>query len=155
MRKKSFCTKGYAEIHIQRPFFDIEKDIWKILVLKIQIVCTCFGVPSTHGNQNLNFWWNFKVSWTNYLWADFASLAVVGSMPELWLKSLKTHNFWTVNSNITCNNSLESYYPPLSTFQVSSALEYYCICSSLSKTEKIQFVLHCCLGVNKSLWLHR
>jgi hypothetical protein len=25
--KMTFCTKGYAEIHIQRPFFDIEKGI--------------------------------------------------------------------------------------------------------------------------------
>jgi hypothetical protein len=62
MKKTSFCTKGYAEIHIQRPFFDIEKGIWKILVLKIQMVCTCFDVSSTHEsffpkkNQNLNFW---------------------------------------------------------------------------------------------------
>jgi hypothetical protein len=50
MRKMSFCTKGYAEIHIQRPIFNIEKGIWKILVLKIQTVCTCFDVPSTHGS---------------------------------------------------------------------------------------------------------
>jgi hypothetical protein len=42
----SFCTKGYAEIHIQRPFFD--KGIWKILRLEIQMVCSCFGAPSTH-----------------------------------------------------------------------------------------------------------
>jgi hypothetical protein len=63
----SFFTKGYAEIHIQRPFFDIEKGIWKILGLKIKTVYSCFGAPSIHGffykkNQNLNFWWNFKVS---------------------------------------------------------------------------------------------
>jgi hypothetical protein len=31
LRKTSFCTKGYAEIHIQRLVFDIEKGIWKIL----------------------------------------------------------------------------------------------------------------------------
>ena len=73
LRKTSFCTKGYAEIHIQRPFFDIENDIWKILRLKIQTVYSCFGAPSTHEsyffwrNQNLKFWWNFKVSWNNCL----------------------------------------------------------------------------------------
>jgi hypothetical protein len=39
LKKTSFCTKGYAEIHIQRPIFDIEKGIWKILGLKIQTVC--------------------------------------------------------------------------------------------------------------------
>jgi hypothetical protein len=28
LRKKSFSTRGYAEIHIQRPFFDQKKDIF-------------------------------------------------------------------------------------------------------------------------------
>jgi hypothetical protein len=27
LRKKSFSARGYAEIHIQRPFFDKKKDI--------------------------------------------------------------------------------------------------------------------------------
>jgi hypothetical protein len=27
LRKKSFSTRGYAEIHIQRPFFNNKKDI--------------------------------------------------------------------------------------------------------------------------------
>jgi hypothetical protein len=27
LRKKSFSTRGYAEIHIKRPFFDNKKDI--------------------------------------------------------------------------------------------------------------------------------
>jgi hypothetical protein len=49
LKKMSFYTKGYVETHIQRPFFDIGKGIWKILVLKIQIVYTCFGAPSTQG----------------------------------------------------------------------------------------------------------
>jgi hypothetical protein len=84
LKKTSFCTKVYAEIHMQRPFFDIEKGIWKILRLKIQTMCSCFGAPSfTHGifffekNQNLNFWWDFKVSWTNCPWADFGRFWVV------------------------------------------------------------------------------
>jgi hypothetical protein len=47
LKKTSFCAKGYAKIH---SFFDIEKGIWKILVLKIQTMCTCFGAPSTHGS---------------------------------------------------------------------------------------------------------
>jgi hypothetical protein len=50
LKKMSFCTKGYAKIHIQRLFFDIEKGIWKILRLKIQMVCLCFGAPSIHGS---------------------------------------------------------------------------------------------------------
>jgi hypothetical protein len=49
LKKTSFYTKGYAERKkIQWPFFDIEKGIWKILVLKIQKVRTCFGAPSIH-----------------------------------------------------------------------------------------------------------
>jgi hypothetical protein len=68
LKKTSFCTKGSVEIHIQRPFLDIEKGIWKILRLKIQTLCSCFGAPSKNGsvsfekNQNLNFGGNFKVS---------------------------------------------------------------------------------------------
>jgi hypothetical protein len=27
LRKSSISTRGYAEIHIQRPFFDIKKSI--------------------------------------------------------------------------------------------------------------------------------
>jgi hypothetical protein len=36
--------------------------------------------------------------WTDFskfgqFWADFAALAVADSMPKVWLKSLKSHNF--------------------------------------------------------------
>jgi hypothetical protein len=48
LRKMPFCTKGYAEIHMERLFFDNEKGIWKILALKIHTIGTCFGAPSTH-----------------------------------------------------------------------------------------------------------
>jgi hypothetical protein len=34
--QKIISTKGYAEIHKQRPFFDNKNSIWKILGLKIQ-----------------------------------------------------------------------------------------------------------------------
>jgi hypothetical protein len=44
LEKKLFSTMGYAEIHKQRPFFDNQKDISSIIVLKIQMVSTCFGV---------------------------------------------------------------------------------------------------------------
>jgi hypothetical protein len=30
LEKMSFCTKGYAEIHIQRPLFDNKNSILKI-----------------------------------------------------------------------------------------------------------------------------
>jgi hypothetical protein len=48
LRKMSFCTKGYAEIHIQRPFLDNKIGIGEILGMKIQTVCTCFDASSTH-----------------------------------------------------------------------------------------------------------
>jgi hypothetical protein len=47
MRKSSISTRGYDKIHIQRPFLDIEKGIWKINVL---LMYTCFGVLSTPGS---------------------------------------------------------------------------------------------------------
>jgi hypothetical protein len=47
LKKTSFCTKGYAEIHIQRPFFDNKNSIWKILGLKTQTVETCSNASST------------------------------------------------------------------------------------------------------------
>jgi hypothetical protein len=31
LRKKSFSARGYAEIHIQRPFFTIKKTYKKLL----------------------------------------------------------------------------------------------------------------------------
>jgi hypothetical protein len=40
LRKKSFSGGGYAEIHIQSPFFDNKKDIQKSIVLKIPTVNT-------------------------------------------------------------------------------------------------------------------
>jgi hypothetical protein len=30
LKKASFCTKGYAEVHIQRPLFDNKNSICKI-----------------------------------------------------------------------------------------------------------------------------
>jgi hypothetical protein len=35
LRKSSISTREYAEIHIQRPFFDNKNSVWKILELKI------------------------------------------------------------------------------------------------------------------------
>jgi hypothetical protein len=50
LKKMSFCTKGYAEIHIQRPFFDNKNSILKILGLKIQTVETYSSASSTQTN---------------------------------------------------------------------------------------------------------
>jgi hypothetical protein len=56
--KKLFSTKGYAEIHKQRPFFGNKNSIWKILGLKIQTVETCSSASSTH--RNFYFWKKLK-----------------------------------------------------------------------------------------------
>jgi hypothetical protein len=47
LRKKSFSTRGYAEIQIQRLFFDNNKGIQNFVVLRFQMVSTCFGASST------------------------------------------------------------------------------------------------------------
>jgi hypothetical protein len=51
LRKKSISARGYAEIHIQRSFFDNKKDIQKILGLKIQTMKTCSSASSTRANS--------------------------------------------------------------------------------------------------------
>jgi hypothetical protein len=50
MRNSSISTRGYAEIHIQRPFFDNKNSICKILGLKIQMVETCSSASFTRTN---------------------------------------------------------------------------------------------------------
>jgi hypothetical protein len=80
LEKASFCTKGYAEIHIQRPFFDIEKGIWKILRLKIQMVCSCFGAPSTYGRFFLK---KTKISTFGGI-LKFLELIVSGQINAVW-----------------------------------------------------------------------
>jgi hypothetical protein len=59
LRKNNNSTTRYAEIHKQRPFFDNRKDIFKIVVLKIQTVRTCIGASST---QVFSFLKNIKIS---------------------------------------------------------------------------------------------
>jgi hypothetical protein len=51
LRKSSISTRGYVEIHIQRPFFDNKNSIWKILGLNIQMVETCSSASSIRGNR--------------------------------------------------------------------------------------------------------
>jgi hypothetical protein len=127
--KKLFSAKGYAEIHIQRPFFENKNSMWKILGLKIQTVKTCSSASSTH--RNFCFWKTLKSRFLaefqsfifgqiladfgsfGQIWADFPAFTVAESMPELGLKSSKPHNFSTVSSNVTCNGLLESYHPYL------------------------------------------
>jgi hypothetical protein len=92
LRKKSFSARGYAEIHIQRPFFDNKNSIWKILGFKIWTVKTCSSASCTR--TNFYFWkvlksW-FLVEFQSFIFgqilavlADFAALTV----PQLGLKS--------------------------------------------------------------------
>jgi hypothetical protein len=136
LRKKLFSIRGYAEIHIRRPFLDNKYSIWKNLGLKIQTVETCSSAPSTRRNV---YFWKILKSWflaefQSFIlgrfwqfWADFAALTVADSMPQLGLKSLKPHNFWTISPNDTCSVSLESYNPYLQPQKVSKNPKIYCI----------------------------
>jgi hypothetical protein len=54
LRKTSFCTKGYAETHIQRLFLDNEIGIREIIGMKIQMVRTCFDAFSTYEIFKIN-----------------------------------------------------------------------------------------------------
>jgi hypothetical protein len=152
IEKKIIFHKGYAEIHIQRPFFDNKNSIWTILGLKIQTMETCSSAPSTR--INFYFWKilksRFLAKFQSFIfvqiladfgsfgqfWADFAALTVVDSMPQLGLKSLKPHNFWTISPNDTCSISLESYNPYLQPQKVSKNPKIYCIHISLPRITK-------------------
>jgi tRNA(Glu) U13 pseudouridine synthase TruD len=115
LAKSSISTRGYAEIHIQRPFFDNKNSIWKNLGFKIQTVEMYSSASSTH--TNFYFWKKLKsrflVAFQSFVfgqfWAKFAALAMADCMPELWLKSLKPHSFWTVSLKTMCNDFLDSY----------------------------------------------
>jgi hypothetical protein len=107
MRNTSFCTKGYAEIHIQRPFLVNKIGIGEILGMKIQKVLHMLWCPfytwkflfikntkiSIFGGilmflelivfgQILAILGNFRQICT-----DFVALVVVDSMPKDNLKS--------------------------------------------------------------------
>jgi hypothetical protein len=85
LRKKSFSARGYAEFHIQRPFFDNKNSIWKILGLKIQTMETCSSAPSTR--RNFYFW---KILKSRFL-VEFQSFifwqiwAVLGNFEQILL----------------------------------------------------------------------
>jgi hypothetical protein len=79
LRKSWISTRGYAEIHIQRPFFDNKNTIWKVLGLKIQMVETCSCTSSIH--RNFYFWKTLKSRFLvvfqsfifRQIWADMGS----------------------------------------------------------------------------------
>jgi hypothetical protein len=84
LRKSSISTRGYAEIHIQRPFFNNKNSIWKILGLKIQTVETCSSASSIH--RNFYFWKKLKsrflVEFQSFVFGQI--LAVLGSFGQFW-----------------------------------------------------------------------
>jgi hypothetical protein len=87
LRKKSFSARGYAEIHIQRPYFDNKNSIWKILGLKIRMVKTCSSASSTLTNfyywKVLKFW--FLVEFQSFSFGQI--LANLGSFGQFWANS--------------------------------------------------------------------
>jgi hypothetical protein len=96
LKKMSFCTKGYAEIYIQRPFFDDKNSIWYILGLKIQIVETCSNASSTHTNFYLKkkLKSRFLVEFQSLIFGQILAIlgvlgkfCYIGSMPKDHLKS--------------------------------------------------------------------
>jgi hypothetical protein len=84
LRKKSFSAGGYAEIHIQRPFFDNKNSIWKVLGLKIGTVKTCSSASSTC--SNFYFWKilksRFLVEFQSFILGQI--LANLGSFGQFW-----------------------------------------------------------------------
>jgi hypothetical protein len=125
LKKELFSTRGYAEIHLQRPIFDCKEGIQKIVVLKIQAVGTCFGASSTYRifkkkkELKSQFLVVFHCSSTLKLivfgqiltefgcfglfWANLAAMAMVDSMPSFERKKINHHNFCLKCQNLACN----------------------------------------------------
>jgi hypothetical protein len=85
LRKSSISTRGYAEIHIQRPLFDNKNSIWKILGLNIRTVESCSNASSIH--RNFYFWKTLK-SWFLVVFQIFVFRqiwAVLGSFRQNFL----------------------------------------------------------------------
>jgi hypothetical protein len=82
------------------------------------------------------------------IWAKFATLTMVESMPKARLKSLKPSNSLTMNPNTTWSGSLESYHPYLAPQKVSKNPQTYCVHNTLLKSAKSRFGYLCPLGVN-------
>jgi hypothetical protein len=102
-KKRHFAQRGMLKFTYKGCFLTLKKGYGKFLDWKSK-QCAHALVPPLYmevlffeENQNPNFWWNFKVSWTNCLladfrsfgqfWADFVALAMADSVPKLLLKS--------------------------------------------------------------------
>jgi hypothetical protein len=146
LRKKSFSTRGYAEVHIRRPFFDNKNSIWNILGLKIQTVKTCSRASSI--STNFYFWKilksRFLVEFQSFIFGQI--LASLGSFGQIllywqWLTACPNlgwnlKNLITISPNVTYSVSLESYHPYLPPQKVSKILKIECIHNSLPKITK-------------------
>ena len=159
--KNHFPQGGMLKFTYKGHFLTIKKDILKILGLKIQMLKTCSNTSSTH--INFYFWKKFKISifggiskfclWADLskfwqFWADFVALAMVDNMAEVWLKSSKPHNFWTMSPNVTCSISLEIYSSISTTTKVSKFPKIECIHSGLPRNAKSHFGYLVPLGAN-------
>ena len=111
--------------------------------------CTNFYFRKILNSQFLVVFQSFVFGKFWQFWADFVALAVAVRMPKVWLKSLKSHNLWTMSPNVTCRVSLKSYHPYPRPQKVSKILKIECIHGSLPKITKS----HCPLGVNVSEYI--
>jgi hypothetical protein len=103
--KELFSAKGYAEFHIQRPFFDNNNSIWKIIGLKIQTVETCSSASST---RKFFYFWKalksrFLVVFQSFIFgqilANFGSFGQI-FMHSQWLRACPNLD-WNLQNPIT------------------------------------------------------
>jgi hypothetical protein len=159
LRKSSIFTRGMLKFTHKGCFLTI-KNSW----IEIWMVETCSNASFIR--WNFYFWNKTKISifggiskfclWTNFgkfgqFWVEFAALAVADCIPELWLKSLKPHNFWTVSPKTMCNDFLDSFNQFLQVCKVSITSWTYCIQSTLPKSTKSRFGSLCPLGIKTQL----
>jgi hypothetical protein len=105
MRKSSISTRLYAEIHIQRPFFDNKNSIWKIIGLKIQMAETCSSASSTC--RNFYFWKTLKSQFLvvfqsfsfGKIWADLGRFGQI-LLHRQWLTACPNFS-WNLKNLIT------------------------------------------------------
>jgi hypothetical protein len=114
-----FQQRGYAEIHIQRPFSDNKNSIYKSLRMRIRTVGTCCSAFSIR--RNFYFWKilksRFLVEFQSFIFDQILAVPTVSSS----FRQILLHWQWlTACPNFTCSGSLQSYYQLFSTSQVSS-----------------------------------
>jgi hypothetical protein len=139
LRKKLFSTRGYAEIHIQRPFFTNKNSIWKILGLKIQTVETCSSASSTH--RNFYFWKilksRFLVVFQSFVFGQI--LANFGSFGQFWANfpafTVAEILGWNLQNPIT-------FQPWVQMLHVTAHWKATIHIYNLQKFKKIQNLLH-------------